>query len=126
MTFNFASLLGVLLLLFSLPSEIFGIFQIYFILQRRADTSPAVLIKTMFTILLTLSRLIVVPLIGIGFLLYGWRLDGIFQFIAFLLASGLVFESASNSWDDYRNWRFRTGRAAAKISVDSQPSDLVE
>ena len=42
---NWTSFVGLLLLLIWLPAAISGGFQVWFILQRRADTSPAVLVK---------------------------------------------------------------------------------
>ena len=55
----------------------------------------------------------------------GWRLDPILQFAVFLLAAGVIFESATGMISDYQKWRFRTGRASANIPVQQQPTDQV-
>ena len=53
----------------------------------------------------------------------GWRLDPFLQLGQFILAIGIIFESAPSVVSDYQKWRFRTGRANAVISGQDQPSD---
>ena len=123
---NWASIVGLLLVLLWIPAVTSGIFRIWFVLNRRADTSPRVLIKTFFIIFQTLGRAFFIPVAGIGFFFEGWRLDPILQFACALLAGGIAVEMVPSFIDDYQGWRKRTGRATAAIVVDSQPDDSVE
>ena len=97
--------------------------QIFFVLQRRADTSPAVIAKSLLLLLQAVGRLCVLPLCGLILFFQGWRLDPILQFGQFLLALGIICESVPSIASDYQKWRMRTGRAAAVIPGQSQPSD---
>ena len=90
-----------------------AIAQIFFILQRRADTSPAVVAKTITVLMQAAGRFFLLPLCGGILLLEGWRLDPILQFGQLVLAVGIIFESAPSIVSDYHKWRFRTGRANA-------------
>ncbi len=121
-----ASIVGLLLVLLWIPAVTSGIFRIWFVLNRRADTSPRVLIKTFFIIFQTLGRAFFIPLAGIVFFFQGWRLDPILQFACALLAGGIAVEMVPSFIDDYQGWRKRTGSATAAIVVDSQPDDSVE
>ena len=123
---NWASLVGILLVLLWLPASVSGIFQIWFTLNRRADTSPRVLIKTFLIIFQTIGRAFFIPLAGVIFFFHGWKLDPILQFACALLAGGIAVEMVPSFIDDYQGWRKRTGRATAAIVVDSQPDDSVE
>lgn len=123
---NWASIVGIMLILWGIPSGILGLFQLFFVLQRRADTSPAVIAKTIFIVFQSLGRLLVLPLTGVLLFAQGWRLDPILQFTVFLLALGIIFESCTGIASDYHKWRFRTGRASANIPVQNQPRDIID
>ena len=123
---NWASLVGILLVLLWLPASVSGIFQIWFTLNRRADTSPRILIKTFFKIFQTIGRAFVIPSAGVIFFLQGWRLDPILQLACVLLGIGIAVEIVPTFIDDYYGWRKRTGRAKASIIVNSQPDDSVD
>ena len=123
---NWASIVGILLVFLWIPAVISGFFQIWFTLNRRADTSPRILFKTFFKIFQTIGRAFFIPTAGIIMFFQGWRLDPILQFACFLLAGGITVEMIPNFVDDYYSWRRRTGRAKAAIIVDSQPDDLNE
>ena len=126
-------------MLWSIPSAAMGAFQIFFVLQRRADTSPQVIIKTIFLVFQSLGRLIGMPLCGSILFFQGWRLDPILQFGVMLLGIGIVVESFGvmllgigivvesfgGILGDYQKWRARTGRATANIAVKHQPIDDV-
>ena len=120
---NWASLVGISLILWAIPAGIVGGIQIYFVLQRRADTTPAVIAKTVVLVFQSIGRILALPYVGLMLFLNGWRLDPILQFCVLLLALGIFFESATSIANDYQKWRFRTGRAKASIEVTSQPSD---
>ncbi len=66
------------------------------------------------------------PLCGLILFFQGWRLDPILQFAMFLLAIGIVFESAAGIIGDYQKWRVRTGRAKASIDFIDQSIDDVD
>ena len=121
---NWVSIFGILLVLLSIPAAISGVFQIWFILNRRADTSPRILIKTFFKIFQTFGRAFAIPLAGIILFFQGWRLDPVLQLAVTLLAIGIAVEIVPTFIDDYQGWRKRTGRAKAAIIVNSQPDDL--
>ena len=123
---NWASIVGILLVLLWIPAVTSGIFRIWFVLNRRADTSPRVLIKTFLIIFQTIGRAFFIPLAGVVFFFQGWRLDPILQFACALLAGGIAAEMVPSFIDDYQGWRKRSDIATEAIVVDSQPVDSVE
>ena len=120
---NWANLSGLLLgalCLISVPS---AAFQIWFLLTRRADTTPQVLVSTILRFVTGVGRLVGLPAAAAILFFQGWRLDPILQFAVALMSVGLVLESSSGIVADYNAWRARTGRATAVIPVTEQPSD---
>lgn len=122
---NWSSIVGLTLFFYGVMSTPLAIVQIFFVLQRRADTSPAVIAKTVVVLMQALGRFFLLPLCGAILFFQGWRLDPILQFGQFILAAGIIFESAPSIVSDYQKWRFRTGRANAVIPGHDQPSDIV-
>jgi len=120
---NWASVVGLLVFLYGLATAPLGVAQIFFVLQRRADASPAVITKALVLIFQAVGRLIGLPLVGLILFFQGWRLDPILQFGQFILVIGVVFESAPSIASDCQKWRNRTGRANAVIPGDKQPTD---
>ena len=120
---NWASIVGLFLILIWIPAIASGIFRIWFTLSRRVDTSPRVILKTLFIIFLTTGRSFCIPLAGGILFFQGWRLDPILQFGQSLLVIGIAVEMVPSFIDDYQSWRSRIGRASASISVKKQPSD---
>ena len=123
---NWASIIGLILFFYGVLTAPLAIAQIFFILQRRADTSPAVIAKTVVVLIQAMARFLLLPLCGGILFFQGWRLDPILLFGQFLLAAGIIFESAPSIVSDYQKWRFRTGRANAVIPGQDQPSDVVD
>ena len=123
---NWASIVGILLALYGLAAAPLSIVQIIFTLQRRADTSPAVIGKALFLLMQGAGRLLLLPLCGGILFFQGWRLDPILQFSQFLLALGVIAESLPSIVSDYSKWRYRTGRASAVIPSNEQPSDHID
>ena len=123
---NWSSIIGLILFFYGVLTAPLAIAQIFFILQRRADTSPAVIAKTVVVLMQAAGRFLLLPLCGGILFFQGWRLDPILQFGQFLLVAGLIFESAPSIASDYQKWRFRTGRANAVIAGQGQPSDVVD
>jgi hypothetical protein len=122
---NFAAVMGVLLILWAIPACSLGILQAFFVLQRRADTSPAVIGKTLLVVVQAFARIIAIPICGLIFLFQGWRLDPFLQFGVFMLGLGVIFESFSSVVGDYQQWRTRAGRTKPSIMFESQPSDAL-
>ena len=120
---NWATIVGLLMFVYGLAAAPLAFAQIFFTLQRRADTSPAVIGKTLVLFFQALGRGIGLPLVGGIMFFQGWRLDPILQFNTFILAMGIIFESAPSITSDYQKWRNRTGRANAVIPGGKQPSD---
>ena len=123
---NWASIVGLILFFYGVLTAPLAIAQIFFILQRRADTSPAVIAKTVVVLMQAAGRFFLLPVCGGILFFQGWRLDPILQFGQFLLVAGLIFESAPSIASDYQKWRFRTGRANAVIAGQDQPSDIID
>ena len=123
---NWSSIIGLILFFYGVLTAPLAIAQMFFILQRRADTSPAVIAKTVVVLMQAAGRFFLLPLCGGILFFQGWRLDPILQFGQFLLAAGLIFESAPSIASDYQKWRFRTGTANAVIAGQGQPSDVVD
>jgi len=123
---NWASLFGLILFFYGVLTAPLGIAQIFFIFQRRADTSPAVIAKTVIVLMQAIGRFFLLPVCAGILFFQGWRLDPILQFGQFILVVGIIFESAPSIASDYQKWRFRTGRANAVIAGKDQPSDIVD
>ena len=122
---NWSSVIGIVLALYAIPAAAMSLMQLYFNINRRADTSPAVIAKLMSNLIQSIGRLMLLLIGGILFF-QGWRLDPILQFGVTCLALGVVFESAASVSSDYQKWRQRLGRAKAVITVKEQPSDIVD
>jgi hypothetical protein len=122
---NWASIIGLILFFYGVLTAPLAIAQIFFILQRRSDTSPAVIAKTIIVLMQAAGRFFLLPICGGILFFQGWRLDPVLQFGQFILAFGIIFESAPSIASDYQKWRFRTGRANAVIPGQDQPSDIV-
>ena len=122
---NWVSLIGIILAIYAIPASAMSLMQLYFNINRRADTSPAVIAKLLSNLIQAIGRFMLL-LIGGSLFFQGWRLDPILQFGVTFLALGVVFESAGGVAGDYRKWRKRVGRAKAVITVTEQPSDIVD
>ena len=120
---NWTSLSALLLLALWLVSVPSAAFQIWFLLTRRADTTPRVLISTIQRVVTGVGRLVGLPAAGAILFFQGWRLDPILQAAVLLLTFGLILESSNGIVADYNGWRARTGRATAVIPVEEQPSN---
>ncbi len=121
---NWASIIGLILFFYGVLTAPLAIAQIFFILQRRSDTSPAVIAKTITVLMQAAGRFFLLPICGGILFFQGWRLDPTLQFGQFILAFGIIFESAPSIASDYQKWRFRTGRTNAVIPRQEQPSDI--
>ena len=115
---NWASIQGILLFIWSLPVAITGGFQVYFIVNKRADLSTIIILKSIYSILLLFYRIIFYPLIGGILFFQGWRLDPILQFGTLIIISALIYTSGKNIWYDYINWKFRKSSASSRINLN--------
>jgi len=104
---NWASIVGILLLLAALPGAVSAGFQIAFLLGRRKDTSGGVVLTTVWRFLMLFARLLLLPLIGGILFFQGWRLDPILQFGVFLLAAGYLSELIMSMVYEYGSWQKR-------------------
>ena len=120
---NWTSLSALLLLALWLVSVPSAAFQIWFLLTRRAEPTPRVLISSIQRFFTRVGRLVGLPAAGAILFFQGWRLDPILQAAVLLLTFGLVLESSNGIVADYNGWRARTGRATAVIPVEEQPSN---
>ena len=107
---NWASMVGLLIIFYGVATAPLGIAQIIFLLQRRVDNTEVMITKTVILLLQTIGRIIGLTLAGSIMFFQGWRLDPILQFSQFILAIGIIFESAPSITSDYQKWRNRTNR----------------
>ena len=104
---NWASAVGLLLLLAALPGVVTAGFQIAFLLGRRKDIAGGTILATIWRFLVLIARLIFLPLIGGIMVLQGWRLDPILQFAFCLLAVGYLSELVMVMRHEHRAWQAR-------------------
>ena len=104
---NWSSLSGCLLVLFWLPATISGVYQLWFILTRRSDVSPPILLQSAWRIILILGRGFAIPGAGLILFFQGWRLDPILQLGTSLLVFGVLVEITPGFYYDYKLWRKR-------------------
>lgn len=104
---NWASIVGILLLLAALPGAVTAGFQIAFLLTRRKDTSAGDVLATVWRFLMLFARLFLLPLTGGIFFFQGWRLDPVLQFGVFLLATGYLSELIMSMLYEYGTWRMQ-------------------
>ena len=62
---KWASIVGMLVLVYGLAATPLAFAQIFCMLQRRADTSPAIIAKTLIIFFQGLGRLIGLPTVGL-------------------------------------------------------------
>ena len=123
---NWASIVGLILFFYGIFTAPLAVVQIFFILQRRADTSPAIITKTIIVLIQAAGRFFLLPLCGVILFFQGWRLDPILQFGQFILAVGIIFESAPSIVSDYQRWRFRAGMTNVVIAGPGKSSGIVD
>ena len=104
---NWASIVGIFLLLAALPGAVTAGFQIAFLLGRRKDISGGVVLATVWRFLILFARLLLLPLIGGILFFQGWRLDPVLQFGVFLLSAGYLSELLMSMVYEYGSWRKR-------------------
>ena len=123
---NWTSIVGLILFFYGVFIAPSSIAQIFFILQRRVDTSPAVIVKIIIVLIQSAGRFSLLPLCD-GILFFeGWRLDPILQFGQFILAIGIIFESAPSIVSDYQRWRFRAGMTNVVIAGPGKSSGIID
>lgn len=111
---NWPSLVGVLLLLFAIPGAVGAGFEVMFLLSRRAEPTPGLLLRTFHRLVVALGRLLGLPLAGAILFLQGWRLDPILQLAVFILAAGVLIEASGAFAEDLRRWR-QSGRRGPQL-----------
>lgn len=114
---NWASLVGLVLLLAALPGAVTAGLQIAFLLGRRSDTSGGALLATVWRFSTLFARLLLLPLAGGIFFFQGWRLDPILQFGVFLLAAGYLSELAMSMAYEYNSWQQRKRKSTTSTTT---------
>ena len=114
---NWASISGVIIALYGIPAGILGFVQLVFILQKRADITSALILKSILLVFRSLGRLLMLPLCGGILFFQGWRLDPALQFLQLLLVLGIIFESATSILSDLIKWRNRSKKFPENIQL---------
>ena len=104
---NWASLVGLLLLLVALPASVAAGFQIAFLLGRRRDASARVMVAAIWHFFVLLLRLVALPVVGSILFFQGWRLDPILQFGVFLLVGAYLGELIAGLVVEFSSWKKR-------------------
>ena len=106
-TVNFASLTGIILLMFSLPAALAAAMRIRFLIGCRKERTTAIVFATVLQFIYLFARLLGLPLIG-GILFFQlWKLDSIFGFAFFLLGLAYISELVVNFKSQRDAWRIR-------------------
>ena len=106
-TVNFASLTGIILLMFSLPAALAAAMQIRFLIGCRKERTTAIIFATVLQFIYLFARLLGLPLIGGILFFQGWKLEPIFGFAFFLLGLAYISELAINFKSQRDAWRIR-------------------
>jgi hypothetical protein len=104
---NFASLAGIILLLFSLPAALAAAMQIRFLIGCRKERTTAIVFATVFQFIYLFARLLGLPFIGGILFFQGWKLEPIFGFTFFLLGLAYISELVINFKSQRDAWRLR-------------------
>ena len=104
---NFASLTGIILLLFSLPAALAAAMQIRFLIGCRKERTAAIIFVTILQFIHLFARLFGLPLIAGILFFQGWKLEPIFVFAFFFLGLGYLSELVMNFKNQLDAWRLR-------------------
>ena len=104
---NFASLAGIILLLFSLPAALAAAMRIRFLIGCRKESTTAIVFATVLQFIYLFARLLGLPLIGGILFFQGWKLEPIFGFAFFLLGLAYISELVINFKSQRDAWRIR-------------------
>ena len=102
---NWASLMGIICFGYGVVAAALTVPQLIFKLQRRADSTPQVVLNTLTTVVQGLGRALALPLVGGILFFQGWRLDPILQFAMALLSAGVIVESVGSLVNDFLAWQ---------------------
>ena len=104
---NWASIIGVGLILWSFHMSFMILWQFIFVLNKRSEMNKKVFLQTVYLAYLFLFRSILIPVAGYILLIQGWRLDPILQFMTLMVISSYVFVSGKNVLFDFQRWQKR-------------------
>ena len=104
---NWASIIGVGLILWSFHMSLMILWQFIFVLNKRSEMNKKVFLQTVYLAYLFLFRSILIRLTGYILLIQGWRLDPILQFMTLMVISCYVFVSGKNVLFDFQRWQKR-------------------
>ena len=105
---NWASLVGLLLLLAALPASVAAGFQIAILLGRRRDASARIMVAAIWHFFVLLVRLVLLPVVGSILFFQGWRLDPVLQFAFSLLAVAYLGELIVGLTGEFSAWKKRS------------------
>ena len=92
---NWASISGIVLVIWGFIAAPASIAQIVFVLTRRSERRRSAILRSIFKGALGLGRLLGSQLVGGILFFQGWRLDPILMFASLLLVAGLIMESSA-------------------------------
>jgi hypothetical protein len=104
---NWASLSGVGLILAWLFAVPVSAMQVWFLLNRRADPTPAIVRSALLKGAFGLLRLVGMPLVGASLFFQAWRIDAYLQFVVAILTVGWIAEITASAVADYSAMRSR-------------------
>ena len=102
---NLTAGVGILLILWSIPSAIMGVVQIMFLLQRRSDMTPRIFAGTTLRMIQAVGRFLGMPTAGAILFINGWRMNETLGIGVLILTIGIIMESSIGIAEDYRKWR---------------------
>ena len=104
---NWASILGILLVIWGLIAAPASLAQINYLIRHKPNRKKIDYIKVAFRLAIGVGRLFGSLLVGGIFFFQGWRLDPILQLGVFLLTFGVILESASGVLSDRKSYLLR-------------------
>ena len=104
---NWASVVGIVLLLWGLLATPAGISQVIFYseyINKKEDRSESFVFQLVYRVLQILGRFLGSIFVGGILFFQGWRLDPILQFGMFLMVLMYIMESANSVVSDFMKW----------------------
>ena len=104
---NWASILCIGLIIWSLHMSFMILWQFIFVLNKRSEINKKVFFQTVYLAYLFLFRSILIPAAGLSIFFQGWRLDPIVQILLFIIILTYMFSSFKNLFFDFQRWQKR-------------------
>ena len=104
---NWGSIIGIVLVLWSLHMSFMILWQFIFVLNKRSEINKRVFLHTVYLAYLFLFRLILIPGAGVSLFFQSWRMDPILQFMLMLMVLSYLITSSKNVFFDFQRWQKR-------------------